>query len=468
MAEEKSKTTLLKEKIMMTEPKGVKALSEEEIKKADSFCDGYKKFLDNSPVEREAVRYTVELAKKAGFAEYEQDKEYKAGDRLYYVNRDKAVALAVIGKNGVKNGARLAIAHIDSLRVDLKPNPLFEANNLAFFKTHYYGGLKKYQWTTIPLSLHGSVVKLDGTRVDICWGDDENESCFCITALLPHLAREQASKPMAKAIEGENLNVILGSRPYDADSDEKDLVKLNVMAVLNEKYGICEGDFLSAELCLIPSFKSRDIGFDRSMIGGYGHDDKVCAYPAVMAALDVEMPEQTCITYLTDKEETGSDGNTGLCSSYLPYFLEDLADCFGATGRRVMHASQCLSADVNAAFDPTFPDVMEQKNCAYLNHGVCVTKFTGARGKSGTSDASAEFVGTLRRVLDAGDVVWQTGELGKVDAGGGGTVAAYIANLDIDTIDVGVPVLSMHAPFEVVSKLDVFMTYRAFCTFIAS
>ena len=261
MAEEKSKTTLLKEKIMMTEPKGVKALSEEEIKKADSFCDDYKKFLDNSPVEREAVRYTVELAKKAGFAEYEQDKEYKAGDRLYYVNRDKAVALAVIGKNGVKNGARLAIAHIDSPRVDLKPNPLFEANNLAFFKTHYYGGLKKYQWTTIPLSLHGSVVKLDGTRVDICWGDDENESCFCITDLLPHLAREQASKPMAKAIEGENLNVILGSRPYDADSDEKDLVKLNVMAVLNEKYGICEGDFLSAELCLIPSFKLRDIRF---------------------------------------------------------------------------------------------------------------------------------------------------------------------------------------------------------------
>ena len=320
MAEEKSKTTLLKEKIMMTEPKGVKALSEEEIKKADSFCDGYKKFLDNSPVEREAVRYTVELAKKAGFAEYEQD------------NRDKAIALAVIGKNGVKNGARLAIAHIDSPRVDLKPNHLFEANNLAFFKTHYYGGLKKYQWTTIPLSLHGSVVKLDGTRVDICWGDDENESCFCITDLLPHLAREQASKPMAKAIEGENLNVILGSRPYDADSDEKDLVKLNVMAVLNEKYGICEVDFLSAELCLIPSFKSRDIGC-------YGHDDKVCAYPAVMAALDVEMPEQTCITYLTDKEETGSDGNTGMQSDFLRFFIYDLAKQDGVDGYRVLSKS---------------------------------------------------------------------------------------------------------------------------------
>ena len=400
MAEEKSKTTLLKEKIMMTEPKGVKALSEEEIKKADSFCNGYKKFLDNSPVEREAVRYTVELAKKAGFAEYEQDKEYKAGDRLYYVNRDKAVALVVIGKNGVKNGARLAIAHIDSPRVDLKPNPLFEANNLAFFKTHYYGGLKKYQWTTIPLSLHGSVVKLDGTRVDICWGDDENESCFCITDLLPHLAREQASKPMAKAIEGENLNVILGSRPYDADSDEKDLVKLNVMAVLNEKYGICEGDFLSAELCLIPSFKSRDIGFDRSMIGGYGHDDKVCAYPAVMAALDVEMPEQTCITYLTDKEETGSDGNTGMQSDFLRFFIYDLAKQDGVDGYRVLSKSTCLSADVNAAFDPTFASAYEANNCSYINNGVIISKYTGHGGKYDTSDASAEYMGKIRAMLE--------------------------------------------------------------------
>lgn len=465
MAEEKSKTTLLKEKIMMTEPKGVKALSEEEIKKADSFCDGYKKFLDNSPVEREAVRYTVELAKKAGFAEYEQDKEYKAGDRLYYVNRDKAVALAVIGKNGVKNGAKLAIAHIDSPRVDLKPNPLFEANNLAFFKTHYYGGLKKYQWTTIPLSLHGSVVKLDGTRIDICWGDDENESCFCITDLLPHLAREQASKPMAKAIEGENLNVILGSRPYDADSDEKDLVKLNVMAVLNEKYGICEGDFLSAELCLIPSFKSRDIGFDRSMIGGYGHDDKVCAYPAVMAALDVEMPEQTCITYLTDKEETGSDGNTGMQSDFLRFFIYDLAKQDGVDGYRVLSKSTCLSADVNAAFDPTYASAYEANNCSYINNGVIISKYTGHGGKYDTSDASAEYMGKIRAMLENNDILWQVGELGKVDGGGGGTIAKYVANMNVDVVDLGVPVLSMHAPFEIVSKTDVYMAYRAFFTF---
>lgn len=321
MAEEKSKTTKLREKIMMTESKGVKALSKKEIKKADDFCVGYKKFLDNSPIEREAVRYTVELAQKAGFTEFDIDADYKAGDKVYYVNRDKAVALAVIGKNGVKNGARLAIAHIDSPRIDLKPNPLYEANNLALFKTHYYGGLKKYQWTAIPLSLHGTVVKLDGTKVDISWGDKDDESCFCITDLLPHLAQEQCVKPMNKAFTGEDLNVLVGSRPYDTKDEEKDLVKLNVMAILNKKYGICEGDFLSAELCLIPSYKSKDIGFDASMIGGYGHDDKVCAYPALMAAVDVAVPEQTCVTYLADKEEIGSDGNTGMQSDFLRFFI---------------------------------------------------------------------------------------------------------------------------------------------------
>ena len=294
MAEEKSKTTLLKEKIMMTEPKGVKALSEEEIKKADSFCEGYKKFLDNSPVEREAVRYTVELAKKAGFAEYEQDKEYKAGDRLYYVNRDKAIALVVIGKNGVKNGARLAIAHIDSPRVDLKPNPLSEANNLAFFKTHYYGGLKKYQWTTIPLSLHGSVVKLDGTRVDICWGDDENESCFCITDLLPHLANDQMKRTPGELIKGEELNLIIGSMPFK-DDEVSEKVKLNIMSILNEKYGMIEEDFLSAELEAVPAFKAKDVGLDRSLIGSYGHDDRVCAYTALKSILDCKSVKKTAV-----------------------------------------------------------------------------------------------------------------------------------------------------------------------------
>ncbi len=465
MAEEKSKTAKLKERIMMEEPKGIKALSKKEIKKADDFCKGYKKFLDNSPIEREAVRYTVGIAKKAGFTEYDAEAEYKAGDKVYCINRDKAIALAVIGKNGVKNGARLAIAHIDSPRIDLKPNPLYEANNLALFKTHYYGGLKKYQWTAIPLSLHGSVVKLDGTRVDVSWGDREDESCFCITDLLPHLAQEQASKPMAKAFTGEDLNVLVGSRPYDTKDEEKDLVKLNVMAILNKKYGICEGDFLSAELCLVPTNKSKDIGFDASMIGGYGHDDKVCAYPALMAAVDVEAPEHTCVTYLTDKEEIGSDGNTGMQSDFLRFFIYDLANQDGVEGYRALSKSTCLSADVNAAFDPTYASAYEAKNCSYLNNGVIISKYTGHGGKYDTSDASAEYMGKIRAMLEKNDILWQVGELGRVDLGGGGTIAKFVANMNVDVVDLGVPVLSMHAPFEIVSKTDVYMAYRAFFAF---
>lgn len=468
MAEEKSMTAKLKEEIMMTESKGVKALSQEEIKKADDFCVGYKEFLDNSPIEREAVKYTVELAKKEGFTEYNPNARYKAGDKVYYVNRDKAVALAVIGKNGVKNGARFAIAHIDSPRIDLKPNPLYEANNLALFKTHYYGGIKKYQWTAIPLSLHGTVVKLDGTVVDVSWGDREDESCFCVTDLLPHLAQEQCTKPMNKAFTGEDLNVLVGSRPYATEDEEADLVKLNVMAILNKKYGICEGDFLSAELCLIPSYKSKDIGFDASMIGGYGHDDKVCAYPAVIAAFDVKEPEQTCITYLADKEEVGSDGNTGMQSDFLRFFVYDLAKQDGVDGYRALSQSTCLSADVSAAFDPTYASAYEPKNSCYINNGVIIAKYTGHGGKYDTSDASAEYMGKIRAMLEKNDILWQVGELGRVDLGGGGTIAKYVANMNVDVVDLGVPVLSMHAPFEIVSKTDVFMAYRAFFAFFDS
>ncbi len=468
MAEEKSKTAKLKEEIMMPESKGTKALSKKEIKKADEFCEGYKKFLNHSPIEREAVRYSVKLAKKAGFTEFEPDKKYEPGDKVYYINRDKAIALAVIGKNGTKNGVKLAIAHIDSPRIDLKPNPLYEANNLALFKTHYYGGLKKYQWTAIPLSLHGTVVKLDGARVDVNWGDAEDESCFCVTDLLPHLAREQAAKPMSKAFTGEDMNVLVGSRPYDTKDDEKDLVKLNVMAILNKKYGIRESDFLSAELCLIPSFKCKDIGFDASMIGGYGHDDKVCAYPALMASIDVEVPEQTCVTYLTDKEETGSDGNTGMQSDFLRYFIYDLAKSDGEEGYRVLSKSTCLSADVNAAFDPTYASAYEINNSSFINNGVVISKYTGHGGKYDTSDASAEYMGKIRSMLEKNSILWQVGELGKVDIGGGGTIAKYVANMNVDVVDLGVPVLSMHAPFEIVSKTDVYMAYRAFYTFFDS
>ncbi|MGN0489010.1 MAG: aminopeptidase [Ruminococcus sp.] len=455
----------LKEQLLMRAKKGIATLTAEEIAKADKFCEGYKTFLDKSPVEREAVSYSLELAKAKGFVEFQQDKEYKAGDKIYYVNRDKAIALAVIGKNGVKKGARLAIAHIDSPRVDLKPNPLYEESSLALFKTHYYGGIKKYQWTVIPLALHGTVVKLDGTKVNICIGVDENDPCFCITDLLPHLAQEQAQKKMGKIIEGENLNVLVGSRPVQTDDEEGELVKLNVMKLLNEKYGIVEGDFLSAELCFVPAYKTRDVGFDRSLIGGYGHDDKVCAYPALMAALDTEVPENTCITYLCDKEETGSDGNTGMQSDFLRYFIYDLAKADGIEGYRALSQSRCLSADVNAAFDPTYASAYEPKNSSYINQGVIITKYTGHGGKGDTSDASAEYMGEIRSMLEKNNVMWQTGELGRVDLGGGGTIAKYVANMNVEVVDLGVPVLSMHAPFELVSKVDVYEAYRAFYAF---
>ena len=461
MSEEKNNTQELREKLLC-DTKGFKALSADDIAAADEFCEGYKKFLNASPVEREAVVYTVKAAEAAGFAPFDPDKTYKAGDRVYLVNRDKAVALAVIGKNGVKNGARLAIAHIDSPRIDLKPNPLYESNDLALFKTHYYGGLKKYQWTAIPLTLHGVIVKLDGTRVDVKWGDEANESCFCVTDLLPHLAQEQVTKPMAKAFTGEDLNVLVGSRPYPEAEDEKELVKLNVMSILNEKYGITEGDFLSAELCLVPSFKAKDIGFDRSMIGGYGHDDKVCAYPALMAAIDANDVEQTCITYLTDKEEIGSDGNTGMQSDFLRYFIYDLAKLDGVEGYRAMSKSTCLSADVNAAFDPTYASAYEAKNSCYINGGVVISKYTGHGGKYDTSDASAEFMGEIRAMLEKNGIKWQIGELGKVDVGGGGTIAKYVANMNVDVVDLGVAVLCMHAPMEVISKADIYMAYKAF------
>ena len=439
-------------------------MKESEIKKADKYCEDYKKFIDHSKTEREALKTAVKLAEKAGFVPFEQDKKYKAGDRIYYVNRHKALALAVIGKKGVKDGVRLAIAHIDSPRIDLKPNPMYEASGLAMFKTHYYGGLKKYQWTALPLSLHGVVIKTDGTKIEINLGEKDDEPCFCITDLLPHLAKEQAQKPMAKVFTGEELNILAGSRPYD-NSGESDLVKLNIMGILNKKYGITEEDFLSAELSFVPALKTRDVGFDESMIGGYGHDDRVCAYPALTAILETEMPENTVITMLADKEETGSDGNTGMQSDFLRYFIYDLAKAEGEEGYRVLSKSKCLSADVNAAFDPTYASVYETQNCSYLNKGVVISKYMGHGGKYDTSDASAEYMGEIRSMLEKNNVSWQTGELGKVDMGGGGTIAKYVANMNVDVIDLGVPVLSMHAPFEIVSKTDVYMAYRAFYCF---
>lgn len=447
------------------EPKhAMEIIDGETVKQADEFCEGYKSYLDEAKIERESVEFFVREAEKRGYTEFDNRKKYSAGDKVYYNNRGKSLILCVIGKKSVGEGVKISAAHIDSPRLDLKPNPLYEDTNLALFKTHYYGGIKKYQWTAIPLALHGVVVKANGERVKVRIGEDEGDPQFVVTDLLPHLAQEQMKQTMAEGIKGENLNILIGSRPFSKD-EGGEKVKLNIMKILNEKYSIVESDFLSAELEAVPAYKARDIGFDRSLIGAYGHDDKVCAYPAAQAIFSVENPEYTCLTVLTDKEEIGSDGNTGLNSSYMKYFISDLAVMQDEEPWRVLSNSECLSADVNAAFDPTYPEVSERMNSSYVNNGVVITKYTGARGKSGTSDASAEYMGKIRKMLNDSGVVWQIGELGKVDAGGGGTVAMYVAALNVDVVDLGVPVLSMHAPFEVVSKLDVYMAYRAFKVF---
>lgn len=465
MSKDKTEGKELKKALFSGKKNVYLRMKSEDVKKCDKFCDGYKKFLDAAKTEREAVEYTVKLLNDHGFVEFKPGMGLKEGDKVYVNNRGKAVIMAVIGSEDIRNGVRLCAAHIDSPRLDLKQCPIYEDTEMALFKTHYYGGIKKYQWTVIPLALHGVIVKADGSKVTVTIGEDEDDPVFCVNDLLPHLAQDQMKRNLAQGIKGEELNIVIGSRPFKEDG-LSEAVKLNILSILNDKYGITEDDFLSAELEAVPAFKAKDIGFDRSMIGAYGHDDRVCAYTALMATVKCKNPKKTAVTILTDKEETGSDGNTGLQSAYLKYFIADLAAEFGTEGRTVLSNSECMSADVNAAFDPTFPDVMDKRNCAFINYGVCVTKFTGARGKSGTSDASAEFVGKIRRLLDKKDVIWQTGELGKVDMGGGGTVAAYIANLNVDTIDVGVPVLSMHAPFETVAKADVYMTYKAFSAFV--
>ena len=461
---EKSKAELLKEKLALKRQSGLKDASEETLEKAFAFCEDYKKFLDDAKTEREANEASIIIAEQNGFVPFETGKSYKAGDRVYFNNRNKAVAFAVIGKEAVEKGTNITAAHIDSPRLDLKPNPLYEEIDMALFKTHYYGGIKKYQWTAVPMSLHGVFVKADGTVIKVCVGEKDDEPKFVVNDLLPHLAQEQSKRTLSDGIRGEELNVLIGSMPFK-DDKASELVKLNILNILYEKYGVTEADFLSAELECVPAARACDIGFDRSMIGAYGQDDRVCAYPALRAICDIDIPDKTAVCVLADKEEIGSDGNTGLNSAFLKYVIGDLAKMQGGDVTVALRNSKCLSADVNAALDPTFQDVMEKRNASQINRGVCVTKYTGARGKSGTSDASAEYVAEIRNMLDKAEIAWQTGELGRVDLGGGGTVAMYIANLGVDVVDLGVPVLSMHAPFETTSKFDVYMCYKAMYEF---
>ncbi len=455
----------LKEQLFYNKKNGRKIVDESVLVKAQEYCEGYKAFLDASKTEREAAKNALVMAKEKGFKEFKIGEKYKAGDKLFVNNRGKTIAFIVIGEEAVESGVNITAAHIDSPRLDLKQNPLYEEIELALFKTHYYGGIRKYQWTAVPLALHGVFALKDGSVIEVSLGEKDDEPKFVVNDLLPHLAAEQNKRTLAEGIKGEELNVLVGSHPFKAD-EGSELVKLNILKILNEKYGITEEDFLSAELELVPAHKASDIGFDRSLIGSYGQDDRVCAYPALTAILEVENPKKTAIAILTDKEEIGSDGNTGLNSDFLRYVVTDLANMQGGDGTVALRNSKCLSADVNAGLDPTFQDVMERRNASMLNFGVVVTKFTGSRGKAGTSDASAEYVAYVRNMLDNAGIVWQTGELGKVDIGGGGTVAMYIANMGVDVVDLGVPVLSMHAPFETTSKFDVYMCYRAMYEFM--
>ena len=440
--------------------------SSEKIKAIFDYSKGYMKYLDESKTEREAVFAAIEMAKAKGYTEYNIGDKISVGDKKYLNHHNKSLVLFSVGENDIeRDGIRILAAHVDSPRLDLKQVPMYEDSGMAFLKTHYYGGVKKYQWTAIPLALHGVMVKADGECVEIKIGDEDGDPIFYINDLLPHLGQKQSAEPLGSAISGETLNILIGGLPYD-DKEVSERIKLTALSLLNEKYGVTEEDFLSAELSLVPAYKARDIGFDRALVAAYGHDDKVCSYPAVTALLDNPDTKHTVMVVLADKEEIGSVGNTGMQCEVFMDVIDEISASLGKNARVVRNNSKCLSADVTACYDPNFSDVYEKRNSAMISCGTTMSKYTGARGKSSTNDASAEFVGYIRKLFAECGVIWQTAELGKVDAGGGGTVAMYIANHNIETVDLGVPVISMHAPYEVVSKADVYSTYEAFVAFV--
>ena len=436
----------------------------EQVEEAAAFCEGYKAFLDEGKTERECVKKAVELLKAAGYAEFDTQGSYQPGDKVYYVNRNKAIIATTFGEKSVKEGIRMNGAHIDSPRLDLKPSPVYEKDDMALFKTHYYGGIRKYQWATIPLAMHGVIIKKNGETVELNLGEKPGDPVFCITDLLPHLSAEQNERKLKDGIKGEELNIVIGSIPY-TDDEVKEPVKLMALKLMNEQFGITEKDFLRAEVEFVPAHKASDVGFDRSMVGAYGQDDRICAYTALMAEIDTKNPTYTTMTILTDKEEIGSEGNTGLNSNYVGDYITYLAELEGVNPKEVFRNTICLSSDVNAAYDPTFASVYDPLNSSYVNKGCVLTKYTGARGKSGSNDASAELMAKVIGIMEKEGVYWQISELGAVDVGGGGTIAKFVASMNIDVVDLGVPILSMHAPFELASKLDVLNTYRAFKSF---
>lgn len=447
--------------------------SEEEIKKAMEFSEGYKKFIDKSKTERESVLEILKIAKEKGYKDLKDiinsGEKINKGDKIYSVNKDKGVALFHIGEESLIKGMNIVGSHIDAPRIDLKPNALYEDEELALFETHYYGGIKKYQWVTIPLAIHGVFIKENGEKVNVVIGEDENDPVVYITDLLIHLAANQMDKKLAKGIEGEDLNILVGSIPLN-DSDSKSKVKSNILKILNEKYGIVEEDFVSAEIEIVPAGKSRDVGLDRSMVMGYGHDDRVCAYTSLIALMEIEKCTKTAVALFVDKEEIGSVGATGMEAMFFENTVSEIMNLMGEYNslnlRRAMSSSNMLSADVTAGMDPIYKSVLEKNNAAYIGKGITFMKYSGSRGKSGSNDANPEFIAKLRNIFNNENITWQMSELGKVDQGGGGTIAYILAKYGMEVIDCGVALLSMHAPFEIASKADIYEAFRGYKAFM--
>ena len=465
---EKTQGEELKERLFNTKKNGWENTSDEEKEKIFNYCQGYMDFLNRSKTEREIVKNAEQMARERGYRDISEFESLNPGDKVYYVNRGKNLFLAVIGTESIENGVNIIGSHADSPRLDLKPNPLYEDKEFAYFKTHYYGGIKKYQWTAIPLSMHGVIVKTNGETVEVNIGENENDPIFTITDLLPHLAQDQMQKKLKDGVEGENLNLLIGSIPYK-DSKVSEKVKLNILDILNRKYGITEKDFISAEIELVPAFKCRSLGFDESLIAGYGQDDKVCVYTSLTAILGIENPRKTAVCLLADKEEIGSMGNTGMESNVFSTFLSEILNKLNINRPnlldKVLCNSKMLSADVDAGLDPIYVSVADLNNACYLNRGVGMNKYTGVAGKSNASDANAEFLAYVRNIFESNNVDYQMAELGKVDKGGGGTIAYILANKGVDVVDCGVGVLSMHAPYEVTSKYDVYQAYKGYMAF---
>ena len=457
----------LSKKLFNKKENGWKAVDSNEKQKIFDFSNGYMEFLNKAKTEREFVKHARELADKNGFKDIMEFDTLKPGNKIYFINRNKSMYLAIIGTESIEKGLHIIGSHVDSPRLDLKPNPLYEDTEMAYFKTHYYGGIKKYQWTTIPLSIHGTIVKANGEKMDICIGEDENDPIFTITDLLPHLAQDQMEKKLKNGIDGEDLNLLIGSIPYGEKGESQ--VKLNILNILNQKYGITEVDLTSSEIELVPAFKARSLGLDESMVAAYGQDDKVCAYTSLAAMMELESVKNTAVCILSDKEEIGSMGNTGMESHMFDFFISEILNKLEVNKPNLLYKVFCfskmLSSDVDAGFDPIYASVSDKTNAGFLGKGISLNKYTGARGKSGASDANAEYVAWVRNVLENSDIKYQIAELGKVDVGGGGTIAYIIANKGADVIDCGVPVLSMHAPYEVTSKYDVYSAYRTYKAF---